>query len=261
MATYLLTWNPEIWDGDVASEMSWSCGQTKRIVSGDRLFIMRQSREPRGICGSGWAVSNAIPADSDEHVSRLYVKLRVDMFRDPMTESILTREELKELNSGVDHPMKWDIQSSGTEIPVQVAQRLEEAWQKLCGGDPLYPDELPLAGCFVEGASRIVRVNAYERDPKARPLCLAAHGTNCHVCNFNFEAVYGKVAEGFIHVHHLHPLSEVGEEHVVDPVADLRPVCPNCHAVLHRRVPALNIEELQALMEWQKNLEIVKNNT
>ena len=31
----------------------------------------------------------------------------------------------------------------------------------------------------------------------------------------------------------------------VDPVKDLRPVCPNCHAMLHKQTPALNIEKLK----------------
>ena len=55
---------------------------------------------------------------------------------------------------------------------------------------------------------------------------------------------YGEVAEGLIHVHHLRSLSEVGEEYIVDPIADLRPVCPNCHAVLHTRTPPFSIEEV-----------------
>jgi predicted HNH restriction endonuclease len=91
-------------------------------------------------------------------------------------------------------------------------------------------------------------VNAYERDPEARRRCIAAHGTNCCVCGFNFGAVYGPMAEGYIHVHHLHPLAAAGGAHAVDPVADLRPVCPNCHAVLHRREPVFHIEELQELL-------------
>ena len=34
-------------------------------------------------------------------------------------------------------------------------------------------------------------------------------------------------------VHHLTPLSEIEEEYEVDPINDLRPVCPNCHAIIH----------------------------
>jgi hypothetical protein len=43
-----------------------------------------------------------------------------------------------------------------------------------------------------------------------------------------------------------------GEEYEVDPVKDLRPVCPNCHAMIHRRSPPLSIEEIIRL---RKSLE------
>ncbi len=102
---------------------------------------------------------------------------------------------------------------------------------------------------FVEGAIRTVLVNAYERNPAARRTCIKAHGTSCCVCGFSFGAVYGPMVEGYIHVHHLRSLSEIGCEYVVDPVEDLRPVCPNCHAVLHNRCPAYSIEEVRALFQ------------
>lgn len=110
------------------------------------------------------------------------------------------------------------------------------------------PEEIADPSLYVEGASRQVSVNAYERNPEARRQCIGAHGITCCICGFTFGAVYGKVAEGYIQVHHLRPLSEIGAEYVVDPVKDLRPVCPNCHAVLHRRIPAYSIEEVKAFL-------------
>jgi 5-methylcytosine-specific restriction protein A len=112
----------------------------------------------------------------------------------------------------------------------------------------LLPDELDAAAPLREGAWYQVLVNAYERNPVARRLCVAAHGTSCAICGLSFGETYGKVAEGYIHVHHLRPLSEIGSEYEVDPVEDLRPVCPNCHAVLHRRVPAYSIEDVRGFL-------------
>ena len=104
-----------------------------------------------------------------------------------------------------------------------------------------------------EGAVKLVSVNAYERSPEARRLCINAHGTSCAVCGFSFETVYGDIASGFIHVHHLTPLAlKGGTGHKVDPVKDLRPVCPNCHAVIHIRGECLSIEELKALLSSAK---------
>lgn len=98
---------------------------------------------------------------------------------------------------------------------------------------------------FYEGSVKQITVNAYERDSEARKKCLNFYGLNCIVCGFNFEKKYGEAGKGFIHVHHLKPLSEIGEKYELDPLDDLRPVCPNCHAVLHKRKPPYSIEELK----------------
>jgi predicted HNH restriction endonuclease len=112
-----------------------------------------------------------------------------------------------------------------------------------------FPDELDSSEIFREGAVRQVSVNAYERDPKARQKCIDYYGSSCSVCDFNFGKVFGQFGEGFIHVHHLRPISEIAEEYNVDPVKDLRPVCPNCHAMIHRRSPPLSIEEIKGLLD------------
>ncbi len=130
---------------------------------------------------------------------------------------------------------------------LEVAQALELlGWVE--GAKLLLPEEIAATTGLVEGAVCRISVNAYERSPEARRLCIERHGTNCCICQFNFGAGYGEVAEGYIHVHHLRPLSEIGGEYVVDPVEDLRPVCPNCHAVLHRRIPVYSIEEVQSFL-------------
>jgi 5-methylcytosine-specific restriction protein A len=103
-------------------------------------------------------------------------------------------------------------------------------------------------GDLAEGAVRSVTVNAYERNRTARGLCIAHYGCDCQACGFDFRAVYGDLGRDYIHVHHIKPLAEVGAEYEVDPVADLRPVCANCHAMLHRREPPLTIEELRGLI-------------
>jgi 5-methylcytosine-specific restriction protein A len=69
------------------------------------------------------------------------------------------------------------------------------------------------------------------------------------VCDFDFGQEYGLIGEGFIHVHHIVPLSSVGPDYKIDPKQDLRPVCPNCHEMLHRRQPPYSIEELKQIMQ------------
>jgi 5-methylcytosine-specific restriction protein A len=71
---------------------------------------------------------------------------------------------------------------------------------------------------------------------------------NCTACGFNFEAAYGTLGEVFIHVHHIIPIGAVGDEYSVDPVKDLVPICPNCHAMIHRVNPPLTIEQLRNIL-------------
>jgi|SRR5579871_694630 len=118
-----------------------------------------------------------------------------------------------------------------------------------------YPDELviPSASRLLEGAAKSVLINSYERNIVARQACIDHYGHRCTVCDLSFEEVYGILGKQFIHVHHLVEISSIGREYVVDPIKDLRPVCPNCHAMLHRRVPALTIAELKMILQLSRN--------
>lgn len=109
------------------------------------------------------------------------------------------------------------------------------------------PDELEETEAIYEGALRRVIVNVYERKPEARRKCINHYGSTCAVCDFDFRKVYGAIGEGYIHVHHLRQLADIGERYEVDPIQDLRPVCPNCHAMIHKRRPAYSIEEMREL--------------
>jgi 5-methylcytosine-specific restriction protein A len=112
---------------------------------------------------------------------------------------------------------------------------------------PLAEEILPTE-TYREGAVRQILTNAYERDEKARRAAIKHHGYACKVCGFDFRVAYGSLGAGFIHVHHTVPLSSIGTEYVVDPIRDLIPVCPNCHAMLHRKSPPFSVAELRDLL-------------
>jgi len=114
------------------------------------------------------------------------------------------------------------------------------------------PEEVPETSGYLEGAARTVKINAYERNAKARAACIKHYGAVCFVCGFDFQSRYGAIAAGLIHVHHLVPIAEVRQEYILDPIADLRPVCPNCHAVIHRTTPPLEINEFKAYLDARK---------
>jgi predicted HNH restriction endonuclease len=105
-----------------------------------------------------------------------------------------------------------------------------------------------------EGKVIQVYVNKYERNQRARIECIEALGDKCYACGFDFEQTYGDVAKGFIHVHHIKPLSEIKEEYQVDPTNDLVPLCPNCHSVVHLTKPELTIAELKERLKINSSL-------
>ncbi|WP_201510237.1 HNH endonuclease [Psychrobacter alimentarius] len=100
-----------------------------------------------------------------------------------------------------------------------------------------------------EGKKSKRYITTYERNPKYRKQAIAIHGNSCSACGFNFGDFYGKYAEGFIHIHHIVPVSEFEAPKTIDPETDLIPLCANCHAVVHReRDKTLLITELKYLI-------------
>ena len=100
-----------------------------------------------------------------------------------------------------------------------------------------------------EGREIFRQSRTYERDSCNRAAAIRAHGVTCVACGFNFDTFYGAAyARSYIEVHHLDSLARGGER-VVDPVADLRPLCANCHSMVHRRPGVvLPLEDLRQLI-------------
>ena len=102
-------------------------------------------------------------------------------------------------------------------------------------------------GKYIEGAIRDVVMQGYERSPKARQACLVHYGYNCYACGTNIYTRYRGLSSELIHVHHEEPLGAASGPREVDPVADMKPLCPNCHAVIHSRKPPYSIAQLKEM--------------
>lgn len=107
---------------------------------------------------------------------------------------------------------------------------------------------------YKEGKKSQVLSNRYERNPANRELCLQRYGYKCQTCGFDFEYMYGEIGYQFIHVHHIEKVSSHGGEYILDPVKDLIPVCPNCHAMLHRADPPLYPDDLREIISTQRRI-------
>lgn len=107
-----------------------------------------------------------------------------------------------------------------------------------------------------EGAKKTICVNQYERNPIARRKCLESKGYNCSVCEIKLEDIYGSIGKEYIEVHHIIPIAEIKKSYKINPITDLAPVCPNCHAMLHKegRKKVLSIDELKQIVSSNKEI-------
>jgi 5-methylcytosine-specific restriction protein A len=103
-----------------------------------------------------------------------------------------------------------------------------------------------------EGAVTSINVNAYERSGTAREECILKQGCKCAVCGVILADIYGEVAQGFIHVHHLTLLAVRNGSYEINPQRDLRPVCPNCHAIIHLKNPPYTIQQARSFLGRKK---------
>ncbi len=114
---------------------------------------------------------------------------------------------------------------------------------------PLSESEGGISIDVEEGNRTAIIINRYERSPKNRKACIETYGAFCCVCGFDFSKAYGEIGKGYIHVHHLTPLAALnGKSQKINPVRDLRPVCPNCHEMLHQTDPPHTIDQLKLII-------------
>lgn len=205
------------------------CAQ-ERVIRFTTVFA-RRLFPVSDITAGRWKTGNEIMYEVENGVNSCIV----NCIYDPIAPPVFPKGVLK----------TWDISNSDTNA-------LFDSFDKLLDKTiPHFERELEAKlknEELTEGDEKLVFTTKYERNPKARAACLAAHGTACSVCGLDFGKVYGAEFAGKIEVHHIVPLCEIGEEYVVDPINDLVPVCPNCHTALHSKPNGVyTIDELKKI--------------
>jgi 5-methylcytosine-specific restriction protein B len=125
------------------------------------------------------------------------------------------------------------MQSDKSEVTTYVPEEFQEEHQAIT---------------YFEGEEYSEERNYHKRSNQARQACINHWGIECKVCGTNFEKLYGPIGKDFIHVHHLNPMHNAADRREIDPINDLRPVCPNCHAMLHTSDPPLKLKALMAML-------------
>ena len=262
--------------GELLNHTAGNIFQGRGIRTGDIVYVVSVIKGSLYVCGKlvvgmicdfdeAATILDYEPWDADEHIIAAAGTPMNFNFRVPLE---LTRN-LRFISGKGNKPLKFKAPNYLDEQTLRNVRELDPAsaveldallpslkeisyeveWSESSALDEeTFPEEVVDAQTYYEGVTKQITVNVYERSAKARRACITQYGVDCFVCGFNFKSVYGDAGDGFIHVHHLKPLSEVGEEYKLDPVKDLRPVCPNCHAMIHRRIPAYTIKEMKRLL-------------
>lgn len=196
-------------------------------------------------------------------IERVRIRLssdRILLLRYNRIEAVIDNFEEIRASSNLEHAVNEVLKRIGspdyTNEPYLYGLA-QEFLKRIAAKNQLADETLPeeVSGNVIEGAKMSILINAYERDPRARQRCIQKWGVKCVGCHFDFVSTYGDWGTGFIHVHHLIPLSEIGGEYLLNPEEDMRPVCPNCHAMIHRnRSGALSIEELRSLLTTARSV-------
>ncbi|MBI3879304.1 MAG: HNH endonuclease [Verrucomicrobia bacterium] len=259
MKTYLLVWNPnkderftqtsfEQTSNTLAGgryQQSWSAGNRKKMEKGSRVFLVRLAKAPKGIVAAGRTVSIPSSAPHFDHSKRiagemgLKVQCEFDKIVSPEVYSPLLVETLHEVGLS---EFNWTPQCSGIEIPVKVAERLEQLWSKhLAGIATSHAKSIDDESSALEGAETTALRVHRQREASLREAKITEtkrrgnYRLKCEVpgCGFDFEAVYGEVGQDYTQVHHLKPLGDrtAPSQTKLD---DLAVVCANCHAMIHR---------------------------
>ena len=258
----ILLWNPAKWEWSLfrhqhtyvhagrAAVERWKIRDPNLVHIGMQAYIYRTGDRGRGFVASGTIVSPPYRTKhfGDADASQFSVDVALDTMLDPENDLLLSLEVMNAQHT--EETQVSTFQYSGIVLRDKRATVLERSWRthvlSIRGTDvtaaitDVNIDEY----YYNEGAFRQLSVNVHERSGPARDRAIVIHGTDCCVCGINFERTYGEIGKGFIHIHHLDPIANASEHRPVDPRNDLVPVCPNCHAMLHRRNPPYTIHEL-----------------
>lgn len=210
--------------------------------------------------------------DSPKHeirASEIVPKINYYTHHGPINSQISRFSKRVIDKTGVQPPLRkdgkprwWHVPflgyESGRSFPWIMRDELVIAFEKIFPQDNpelVYFDELPVKrpSLIEEGTVSQVIINQYERRSDARRLCIAHYGSECSICGFNFEKTYGPIGKNKVHVHHLIPLSKIRQKYTIDPITDLRPVCPNCHMIIHSKNDPFTIEEVKLMISRSSN--------
>lgn len=208
----------------------WTCPKNAEI--GDPVFILILGE---GVLSTGTVDSVPRPAPKGwGFPGRYYAEIgNLEPLPAPVS-----------MNSLVHRFPKWGYPTYPRSYATVQSPLAEEIVRFMALRQSAIVDDLPLP-LLSEGTPRTINVIQYERNKRARQRCLDHWGFRCVACGIGFAEIYGSDFANCIHTHHLEPVASRKKTYRLNPETDLRPLCPNCHAVAHTSDPPLSIAEIK----------------
>jgi len=256
MTVWIISANPKIYDHASSFEhhsfIDWGQGNGKFAV-GDIIFIY--TTRPASMIQYKCVVSATSLTYPNVRNDIAYWKDENDYYKSIKGKfmRLVIQDQVYNPKLSLSNLMANGL-NAAPQGPVKVKHQLFEYINSNFSDDyqiEMFPDVLDEKTDHFEGVKKQILVNKYERSSIARQRCIEFHGLNCKVCKTNFVTIYGEMGAGFIHIHHLIPIHKIGKEYQVNYEKDLIPVCPNCHAMLHRKINGTEptIDELKEIIK------------
>ncbi|APU67758.1 HNH endonuclease [Christiangramia flava] len=158
-------------------------------------------------------------------------------------------EKLLDNKLGINEKLEISFLKYCRNLGIEPYKKKRKYWTHNLSQD--FKANVNLEGDFPEG--RIIERKHKFRERNSRVSQIAKenfknqHGRLfCQICEFDFEKEYGEIGVDFIEAHHTIPVSEMQKGHLTK-IEDLAMLCSNCHKMVHKRRPWLEMAELKQL--------------
>lgn len=200
-----------------------------------------------------------------------YFKIDLDNFVElspalSIADFILCYENELRAELSEDHPKYYPFAATSRGVRLNQGAYLTRASPRLLkliadaygieSGEQAFVSSVEAHASYSEGQRLRRETYFFSRNSRLVKEVKKKYKYRCVACGFDFYSKYGELGKNYIECHHLNPLSERAESEWsadlgtnIDGVVVL---CANCHRMVHRRRPALSLEELiSAVQSYQ----------
>jgi hypothetical protein len=215
----------------------WRCASYRMVRDGDRAYVYKQGKPPRGIFAAGTIVG---PAEERRvarpNETRFVVPIEFEAFVDPSEHFLVSNDDLLQVSA----PTPWNTRRSGVPLEPEVARGIEDLLNRRLAS--AWPQSQKTRD-HARKTERLIEV--YERDQTLVGELAELYDGCCQICGSKpFGGDLGRLTEG----HHIQWLCRGG----FDSRDNVILLCPNHHAAMHEMDP--EFDRLKSVFRFGSNV-------